>query len=106
MSEYDQRQYHVMLDRLNAFQSGRIQLDTLIGDLRGLVLALERADSSWKTRFMQEWADLEQARATALSRELKQLNENEIKIIQDATARLKLMTLDQIDDPADGFVKE
>ncbi len=101
MSEYDQQQYRLMLDRLNAFDRGDIRIDTLIGDLRALVQALNDATSSWKNSFMEEWADLEQALATALSRDVKQFHESEIEIIGEATAKLKLLVLEAIDDDAD-----
>jgi len=105
MPDYDQRQYYLMLDRLNAFEAGKIQIDTLIGDLRGLVQSLQSVTDTWKNDFMLEWADLEIARGVALHREVRHFKESEIKIIREATSKLKLMVLQNIADPADNFRK-
>jgi hypothetical protein len=101
MSEYDQRQYRLMLGRLKAFEAGQITIDSLIADLRGLVQALLQAEPSWKQTFLEYWADLEVARALALSRESNELTDTEITAVRDATAKMRLLALEKIDDPAD-----
>lgn len=101
MSEYDQRQYRLMLDRLNGFERGIIGIGKLIDDLYALVNVLESAPDSWKRYFLQEWGDLEITRAGALDREQKKFQEHEIQIIRDAVAKMKLLALQAIDDPAD-----
>lgn len=106
MSEYDHRQYRLMLDRLNAFEKGTTKIGALIADLEGLVKSLESAPDSWKRYFLLEWADLEQVRATALSRDQKQFQEHEIQIIRDAIEEMKLLALQAIDDPANHHRKD
>jgi hypothetical protein len=39
MSDYNQRQYRLMLDRLNAFEKGALSLDRLVVDLESLLRA-------------------------------------------------------------------
>ena len=40
MSDYDQRQYGLMLDRIEAFSSGQIYISTVLSDLESLMLAI------------------------------------------------------------------
>jgi hypothetical protein len=47
-AEYDQRQYELMLDRLEAFQRSAISLGKLIDDLRSLVEVLKLPSRDWK----------------------------------------------------------
>ena len=68
MSEYDRRQYRLILDRLGAFAHGRITLRMLIDDLRSLAEALEYPSKSWKEDFMSEWWTLEQVYAVGIDR--------------------------------------
>lgn len=101
MSDYNQRQYRLMLDRLTAFDSGLLQIDALVNDLEGLLHALEGVAPSWKQTFLEYWGDLEQARAMALFRGSDMIEEEAMEHVRDAVARLKLLVLEQIDDPAD-----
>jgi len=98
MSEYDQRQYRLMLEQLTAFQSGQIYIDRLIGNLQGLLNALQSPDSTWKQSFLSLWGQLEDARAMALFRGAENLNEQESIVVGSALAKLKPMVLEKIDD--------
>jgi hypothetical protein len=101
MSDYDQRQFRLMLERLDAFARGRIAIDRLIIDLQGLLNALQMLDPKWKQSFLRHWGHLEEARAVALDREATTLNEREAKVAFDAAMQLRLLVLEQIDDIAD-----
>jgi hypothetical protein len=90
-----------MLKGLEDFQSGRIYIDRLIMDLQGLWNALESSDAAWKQSFLSLWGHLEDARAAALFRGARNLNEEEANVVDKAIPRLKLMVLEKIDDPAD-----
>jgi hypothetical protein len=101
ISEYDQRQYQLMLEAVSAFQNGQLKIDALISNLDGLFRALEGHDEAWRKSFFEYWADLEQARAIALFRGRSALDEQETKVVFEAVDRLKLLVLEKIDDPAD-----
>jgi hypothetical protein len=101
MSEHDQRQYRLMLDALNEFESDQLKIDTLISNFEGLLRAVEATDDAWKRTALEYWADLEQARAIALFHGRTKLDEQEAKVVHDAVSHLKLLVLDRIDDPAD-----
>ncbi len=62
MSEYDQRQYRLMLDALDQFEKGRIPIDVLVNDLEGLLAVLEEVLPAWKNEFQKYWAGLDDAR--------------------------------------------
>lgn len=103
MSEYElnQRQYNLMLNRLIAFEQGRLPLDTLVVDLEGLLNVLERVEPSWKQTFLHDWGKLEDVRAVALSENLTSLDEEMSQVLRTAIGQLKLLVLEKIDDPAD-----
>jgi len=88
MTEYDQRQYGLMLQRLTDFQNGRIFLDILIADLEGLLSSLQSAGTEWKQSFREFWGALEDARAMALFRGSRLLNEQETKVASTVTSQV------------------
>ena len=96
MSEYDQRQYRLMLEKIGSFEQGHIRLDSLIADLDGLLNVLEEPDLSWKEAFQREWGKLEDERADALFRNTKQLDKDAIERLSVATAQLRLLVLQKI----------
>jgi hypothetical protein len=97
-SEFDQRQYRLMLDRLNAFIEGRLPIDTLINDLEGLLNILDGVQPSWRQTFLQHWGKLEDERAVSLFRSSEVLDEQATRRTRDAAAQLKLMVLEKIDE--------
>lgn len=98
MSEYDQRQYRLMLDRITAFERGAVSLDKLVVDLEGLLNALEVAEHSWKETFRHYWGTLETGRAFALSEGISNFSAEASRALRDAAAHLKLLVLEKIDD--------
>jgi len=101
MSEFDQRQYRLIVDQLKRFTSKEIDLGTVVDNLEGLLNAIERVDEGWKDAFLSQWGKLEDARAFALYKGLNELDSATAERVQDAVAQLKLMALERIDDPAD-----
>ncbi len=90
-----------MLDRLNAFEQGKITLGKLVVDLEGLLNALESVASSWKQTFLSDWGELEDERAYALFKNIDVLDEEASERIRQTVSRLKLSVLEKMDDPAD-----
>ncbi|RZN26643.1 hypothetical protein [Bradyrhizobium sp. Leo121] len=101
MSEFNQRQYGLMLGRLTAFEQRTVPLDALIADLEGLLNALENVRASWKETFLSFWGVLEDSRAYALDVGKTSFNEEETRTIQSAISSLKSMVLERIEDPSD-----
>lgn len=101
MSEFNQRQYRLMLDRLDAFEQGSIALDKLVVDLEGLLNALDGVASDWKKNFLGDWGNLEEERAYALFKNVHILDQETSERIRPTVSRLKLSVLEKIDDPAD-----
>ena len=101
MSEFNQRQYGLMLDRLNAFEKGTLSLDRLVADLEGILNALDGVASDWKQKFLSDWGKLEEERAYALLRNVRVLDEETGGRIRPTLSKLKLSVLERIDDPAD-----
>jgi len=101
MSDHDQRQYRLMLERLIAFEQGRLPLDTLVIGLEGLLNILEEAQPLWRKTFLHHWGTLEDGRAYVLFKGLKTLDAETCKTLRAAASQLKLLVLEKIDDPAD-----
>jgi hypothetical protein len=101
MSEHNERQYHLMLSQLTKFDEGEIALDALVNDLEGLLNALEGISTSWKDAFLHQWGKLEDESAYALFKTFQVLDEETSERIRPTVSRLKLLVLEQIDDPAD-----
>lgn len=57
--EHDRRQYHLMIDRLEAFRRRGIGIYDLISVLKGLLSALELRDEKWIEEATNEWGNLE-----------------------------------------------
>jgi hypothetical protein len=101
MSEFDQRQYRLMLDDLSAFEGGKLSVDKLIADLEGLANVLEEKNIDWRQSFFRHWGHLEEAWAVALDRGATSLDEQEAKVALSAAGKLKSMVLERIGNVAD-----
>jgi hypothetical protein len=66
--EYDQRQYRLMLDHLDAYREMKIGIHALISALKGLLSALELRNDDWVQRAISEWGNLEIAYALECDR--------------------------------------
>jgi hypothetical protein len=89
VSEYDQRQYQLMAERLRGFECGAISLSILINDLDALVRCLEQADTEWKDLFRNEWLALEEVYSVALDRGQFRLTSEQKSVIEKAVRNLK-----------------
>lgn len=98
MSDFDQRQYGLMLRSLDDFASGRMRLDTLISNLEGLLNAVGDVGDDWKQSFLHFWGQLEDERAVALFRNQTSLDEEAMQRVSAATVRLREMILEKARD--------
>jgi hypothetical protein len=96
MSEYDSRQYNLMLGQLRDFNSKRIDLKHLIHGLETLLGCLENPAADWKLTFQKHWGVLEDVYADALDRKDMELPEAHKKLIEDATSTLQTMVEDAL----------
>lgn len=70
MNEYNLRQLHVMLDKIQRFETGKIPFGVLIEDLDALLDVMENPDNDWKEEFHSNWFTLETYYALALNRNI------------------------------------
>jgi hypothetical protein len=101
MSEYNERQYRLMLTQLRRFEEGQTKLDALVDGLEGLLNSLEDISTSWKQAFLREWGKLEDERAYALFKNLQVLDQETSQRLRLAASRLELLVLEKIDDSGD-----
>jgi len=68
ISDYDRRQYALMVEKLDEFRKDNIPLGRLISDLNALLSVLENPDGNWKIMFRKQWSILERINAVAAFR--------------------------------------
>lgn len=90
MSEYDNRQFGLMLEQIKNFESKRIDLPHLINGLESLLCALEDTAETWKSEFRRNWAVLEEIYAIFLDRK-KEIDANGWNQINVAILKIKEM---------------
>jgi len=89
MSDYDNRQYRLMVERIDQFEKKSIGLRHLITDLEALLCVLQEADQNWKSAFHKQWAVIEEVYAVVLDRKLKEVPQEYWKLIDDAVSTMK-----------------
>jgi hypothetical protein len=97
MSDYNNRQYHLMLEQLHDFETKRIDLKHLINGLESLLECLEKVAPDWRSNFQHHWGVLEDVYADALDRGYKELPETSNKLLVEAVRNLKIMVEDKHD---------
>jgi hypothetical protein len=95
MTEYDERQFARMLERLNAFEEHKISLAAFIADLNGLLCALENPDTEWRNDFQKQWGILEDIHASALDRAIATHPEMHQSFLSDAIGHMRAL-LDRV----------
>jgi hypothetical protein len=83
MSDYDNRQYRLIAERIVQYEKASFGLKHLIADLDALLCALQQADGNWKAAFQKQWSVLEEVYEVALDRG-KGLNKDNTKLIDSA----------------------
>ena len=68
MTDYDERQVSLMVNRIRRFQNKEIHLGSLVNDLEALLNVLASVSVDWKSAFHEEWWNLEQVYAISLDR--------------------------------------
>lgn len=93
MSDYDQRQYKVLFDRINAFQRKSIGLKSLIADTDALMRSLQHAEKPWTDAFYAQWAFLEDVYARALDQGLNAVPSDQAALVDNAVEKMQELVL-------------
>jgi len=89
MSDYDNRQYRLMMQRIEEFEKSKIGLQRLIADLDALLCSLQKADETWRSSFQKEWGVLEEVYAIALDKGSEKLPTEHWDLIDNALGNMK-----------------
>ena len=87
-SEYNLRQYRLMLTKLGQYRAGSFGLAQLVNDLEALGDALESPPESWRAEFEPAWGRLEDVHASLLAEGRSQPGELERELIEQSLSRL------------------
>jgi hypothetical protein len=109
MSEYDQRQYRRMLERLEWIEEGEFS-SSLATDLSVLLGALEAREAEWERNFQNGLGGLDEDISVAVFRWEEEgepaskdisFDEETVKRMRETVAKLKQLVLRKIEPPAD-----
>lgn len=109
MSDYDQRQYRRMLERLDWLEEGNF-LSSLTTDLTVLLYALEAKDPAWARAFENGVGELDDDISVAvvqweeegeLANKEISFGEEALKRMRETVVELKRLVLQKIETPAD-----
>ncbi|MBX9681576.1 MAG: hypothetical protein K2X38_22705 [Gemmataceae bacterium] len=96
MSDYDQRQYRLMLQQLERFEQGKATLSDLIASLDALLSVLESTEENWKEAFRYEWGTLETEYAISLDRGEPVLPSESMSLVHQAVANMEALLRDRV----------
>ncbi len=82
-TDYDKRQCASMRDALRLYETGTINLDSLITGLHALFNALEMTDDLWRNEFLRGWGTIEDVYASAMYRVEQSRSENLESILKE-----------------------
>lgn len=109
MSDYDQRQYSRMLERLDWLEGGDF-LSSLTTDLSVLLGTLETKDPTWERDFQRALGGLDEDISIAIVRWEEDgepankgvsFSEEAVKRMREAVAEMKRLVLLKVEAPAD-----
>jgi len=96
MTDYDSRQLNLMIERLDAFERKAINLGHLVSSLDGLQNALRDVDGQWRNAFLKQWGVLEDVYADALDKNLKEIPNEYIALINRAIQEIRRLISDRV----------
>jgi hypothetical protein len=97
MSEYNKRQYKVMIETIKEYKNQNLSLRKLIDSLEGLLNCLEEISEDWRTEFLREWGVLEDECSITVTSGQKKLSSESKNSIDNAINNLKEMILRQLE---------
>ena len=95
-SEYDQRQYRLMKDRVDAFLAGKLSLGKTVNDLDALLNVLEHGDEHWKESFLHYWGQLEDIRAVRMEPSFKVVSTDQTRHATEAATALQSLIIEKL----------
>ena len=103
MSDYDQRQYRLMLQAVERFEHGKATLSELVASLEALLTVLEATEESWKDTFRYEWGTLETEYAISLDRGELVLPPESMDLVHQAVANIRRFLQERISSDETAF---
>ena len=91
MNAHDRRQLESMKDQLDAYKSGRIDLDALISSIESLLGVAETISSGWLDELRKHWGILEQVYSVAIVQEKSVATPRNAVLVETAVMRMRAM---------------
>ncbi len=93
---YDQRQYALMIARIDDYRHGHIGIEKLVNDLEALIDVLEEVSEDWRSLLYSNWGILEEVYAVALDQEVTTLSQADNSLIAEGLNILEKMINDEL----------
>ncbi|MCH9636313.1 MAG: hypothetical protein S4CHLAM81_15440 [Chlamydiales bacterium] len=97
MNKSNYRQIKIMLEKIHLFEQEKIDLETLVSDLRALLDCLQEINDKWVNNIYSEWFVLEQVHSVALDQGGIHTVENGEKFIRNSLNKIKEILADKLD---------
>lgn len=89
-SDYNERQYDLMLRTISGYRDGSIQLGHLVNSLEALNSALQDPTAEWLDTFGRAWGRLEDVYAVMLDEGRTGLDAADVELVDEAIAMLRV----------------
>ncbi|MEK9282548.1 hypothetical protein MTR72_23420 [Bradyrhizobium sp. ISRA442] len=96
IAEYNARQLSRMIEKLDAFDKGAIDLPHLVSSLDGLQSALEGVDAQWKNAFLKQWGVLEDVNADILDRNLTEIPKEHARLLTSTVREIRKLIAESL----------
>lgn len=87
---YNQRQYKLMLAKLNLYKNYKVSLNHLIINLEALLNVLNEIDEYWKNEFVKQWQDLEIIYSCYKYPKYEELNETDKEYVNKGKDKIEI----------------
>ena len=89
MTEYNSRQFDLMLEAMDDFHRGTINIGAIISRLDSLLVALTGVDDKWMNAYRKQLGILEDVYAYALDKTLGDVPSNHMPLVNGAIAQIR-----------------
>lgn len=98
ITDYNQRQYGLMLDLISNYRQRKIELSKLVNELDALNSVLESPSQSWVNKFEAAWARLEDVYAVMITDGRSELDNLDLELINKSLNELEELIPKQVDE--------
>jgi len=97
IKDCNRKQYQIIIERINWFEKGILELTSLIDDLESLQGYLQEVDKKWRSEFYKDWGLLEEIYSVAVV-ENEPISTSDREKIAQSVKNLKKLAEDALNE--------